>query len=86
MYYPIVGAIELISAGYEGSVSDTTNNNSDTSSHLKAVGYLALVLDTLAAVSHNTSHVHRSVFYLGISFTGNLLHSAKEVHFFNSSL
>ena len=62
MYYPIVGAIELISAGYEGSVSDTTNNNSDTSSHLKAVGYLALVLDTLAAVSHNTSHVHRSVF------------------------
>ena len=58
MYSPIVGAVELISAGYQtdrSSTSNNTNDNTGTSPHLKAIGYLALVLDTLAAVSQSSS-------------------------------
>ena len=52
---PIVGAVELISAGYQTDQSSATNDNSGISPHLKAIGYLALVLDTLAAVSYSSS-------------------------------
>ena len=90
MYSPIVGAVELISAGYQtdqSSASNNTNGNSETSPHLKAIGYLALVLDTLAAVSHSLSvQISHYCSIAQLTLSGNLLHSAKKVDFFVSSL